>query len=184
MSTPTGTRRRTGPAGARRRARELPDDACPTCGTIMRHVTGTLYSLVNGERMAVPGLPHLRCPKCGEGMSDLAVVRELERRAIDRYRAKYDLLTADEIRAIRSRHGLTQAALARLLRLGANTVSRWEAGRNVQAAAMDVLLRLIRDVPGSLAYLRGNAADLYPASPARSPKGTARRLLDAERAER
>jgi DNA-binding transcriptional regulator YiaG len=42
--------------------------------------------------------------------------------------------------------------------LGANTVSRWESGRNVQTAAMDILLRLIRDLPGSIEYLRGHAA--------------------------
>jgi len=42
--------------------------------------------------------------------------------------------------------------------LGANTVSRWESGRNVQSAAMDMLLRLIRDVPGSIPYLRDRAA--------------------------
>ncbi|WP_425160085.1 helix-turn-helix domain-containing protein, partial [Candidatus Binatus sp.] len=52
----------------------------------------------------------------------------------------------------------TQANLARLLRLGANTVSRWESGRNVQTAAMDILLRLIRDLPGSIDYLRSHAA--------------------------
>jgi len=44
------------------------------------------------------------------------------------------------------------------LRLGANTISRWEAGRSVQTEAMDVLLRLLRDVPGSLDYLRAHAA--------------------------
>jgi DNA-binding transcriptional regulator YiaG len=48
--------------------------------------------------------------------------------------------------------------LARLLHLGANTVSRWESGRNVQTAAMDVLIRLIRDLPGSMEYLRRHAA--------------------------
>ncbi len=42
--------------------------------------------------------------------------------------------------------------------LGANTVSRWESGRNVQTAAMDMLLRLIRDLPGSIDYLRDHAA--------------------------
>ena len=42
--------------------------------------------------------------------------------------------------------------------LGGNTISRWEAGRNVQTTAMDILLRLIRDVPGSLHYLREHAA--------------------------
>jgi len=48
--------------------------------------------------------------------------------------------------------------LAHLLRLGANTVSRWESGRNVQTAAMDILLRMIRDLPGSIEYLREHAA--------------------------
>jgi hypothetical protein len=37
-------------------------------------------------------------------------------------------------------------------------VSRWEAGRTVQAASLDVLLRLLRDVPGTLAYLKRHAA--------------------------
>jgi hypothetical protein len=35
--------------------------------------------------------------------------------------------------------------------------SRWESGSNVQIAAMGVLLRLVRDLPGSLAYLRKRA---------------------------
>jgi putative zinc finger/helix-turn-helix YgiT family protein len=141
-----------------RRGRALPDDACPTCGTIMRSVRGKLSVSVNGEKVAVPEMPHLRCPKCGEGLFSSAVARELERRGIDLYRAKYGLLSADEIRAIREHHQLTQAELAQILRLGGNTLSRWEAGRNVQSAAMDTLLRLIRDLPGSLEYLRKHAA--------------------------
>lgn len=74
------------------------------------------------------------------------------------YRKRHELLSADEIRAIRDQFNLTQADLARLLRLGANTVSRWESGRNVQTAAMDILLRRIRDLPGSIDYLRDHAA--------------------------
>jgi DNA-binding transcriptional regulator YiaG len=68
------------------------------------------------------------------------------------------MLSADEIRGIRDRFDLRQSDLARLLRLGANTVSRWESGRNVQTGAMDILLRLIRDLPGSIEYLRAHAA--------------------------
>ena len=143
---------------ASRRGRELPDDACPTCGTIMRPGRGKVFVSVNGEQVAVPDIPHLRCPKCGEGLFTLAAAREMERRGIDLYRAKYGLLSADDIRAIRELHGLTQADLAHILRLGGNTLSRWEAGRYVQSAAMDVLLRLIRDLPGSLEYLRKHAA--------------------------
>jgi putative zinc finger/helix-turn-helix YgiT family protein len=74
------------------------------------------------------------------------------------YRKKHGLLSAEEIRALRERLDLTQADLARLLRLGANTVSRWESGRNVQTAAMDILLRIVRDLPGSVEYLRSHAA--------------------------
>ena len=84
--------------------------------------------------------------------------RRLSADAIAIYRRKHGLLSAEDIRAVRKRFGLTQRDLARLLRLGSNTISRWEAGRNVQTEAMDVLLRLLRDVPGSLDYLRDHAA--------------------------
>jgi len=119
---------------------------------------GTLRLTVNGESIPVPSIPHRSCPKCGEGMLRMHESRQLSQGAIALYREKYGLLSADEIRAIRERLGLTQAELAALLRLGDNTISRWESGRNVQSAAMDMLLRMIRDVPGSIAYLRAHAA--------------------------
>jgi putative zinc finger/helix-turn-helix YgiT family protein len=84
--------------------------------------------------------------------------RKLRQQALEIYRRKYGLLSADKIRSIRERLGLTQSELGRLLRLGRNTISRWEAGRNVQTGAMDLLLRLVRDLPGSLDYLRNHAA--------------------------
>lgn len=125
---------------------------------MMRAKEGRLTFPVNGEETLVPRAAHLRCPKCGEIVLRLDEARGLRERALQIYREKYSLLSGVEIRAIRERFGLTQAALARLLRLGSNTISRWEAGRNVQTAAMDVLLRLIRDLPGSLDYLRKHAA--------------------------
>ena len=84
--------------------------------------------------------------------------KQLRERALDVYRQKYGLLSGDEIKRLRERLTLTQGELAELLRLGVNTISRWEAGRNFQTAAMDVLLRLVRDVPGSIEYLRSIAA--------------------------
>jgi putative zinc finger/helix-turn-helix YgiT family protein len=119
---------------------------------------GNLTLPVNGEEVTVTDVAHLRCPKCGEVVLTLPQSRHFRQRALAIYRDRYGLLSADEIRSIRERYGLTQAELARLLRLGGNTVSRWEAGRNVQTAAMDVLLRLIRDLPASLEYLREHAA--------------------------
>jgi putative zinc finger/helix-turn-helix YgiT family protein len=143
---------------AARRARVLPDDACPACGTQMVERRGTLRLPVNGEEVAVPSAVHLRCPECGEVVLRFQDSKRLGEDAIAIYRRNHGLLSADEIRAIRERFNLTQADLARLLRLGANTVSRWESGRNVQTAAMDILLRMIRDLPGSIEYLRDHAA--------------------------
>jgi putative zinc finger/helix-turn-helix YgiT family protein len=143
---------------AARRGHVLPDDACPACGTTMIEKRSTLRLPVNGEEIAVPAAAHLSCPKCNEVVLRFQDSKRLSEDAIALYRKKHGLLSADEIRAIREGFKLTQADLARLLQLGANTVSRWEAGRNVQTGAMDILLRLIRDLPGSLKYLKEHAA--------------------------
>lgn len=140
------------------RGRVLPNDACPTCGTMMKEARGRLKLPINGDEITVPSASHLKCPKCGEIVLRFQEAKRLHEDASEIYRRKHGLLSADEIRAIRERFNLNQADLARLLRLGANTVSRWESGRNVQTAAMDMLLRLIRDLPGSIDYLRDHAA--------------------------
>ena len=124
----------------------------------MAEARGRLHLPVNGEDISVPSVPHLRCPKCGEVILRFEDARRLNLDAMAIYRKRHGLLSADEIRAIRKEFGLTQNELARLLRLGTNTVSRWESGRNVQTAAMDVLVRLLRDLPGSVEYLRRLAA--------------------------
>ena len=152
MKTNSGSERRT------HRGRLLADNACPECGTSMKERKASLKFPVNGEEIAVAESPHLSCPKCHEVVLRFDDARKLRQRALNIYREKYGLLSADEIRSIRERFALTQAELARLLRLGANTISRWEAARNVQTASMDMLLRMIRDLPGSLDYLRKLAA--------------------------
>ena len=151
-------RARSGKKLAPKQGVVLPDDACPTCGTMMKERRSSLSTSMNGEEISVPETSHLRCPKCGEIVLRLDEIRHLNQTALDIYRRKCGLLSADEIRSLRERLGLTQVELGRLLRLGSNTLSRWEAGRNVQTAAMDVLLRLIRDLPGSLDYLRDHRA--------------------------
>lgn len=137
----------------------------------MKEARGRLKVPINGEEISVPTMTHLKCPKCGEVVLRFQEAKRLHEDAIEIYRRKHGLLSADEIRAIRQRFELNQADLARLLRLGANTVSRWESGRNVQIAAMDTLLRIIRDLPGSIEYLRPRR--LKAAAPklkARSPR--------------
>jgi len=138
--------------------RSLSDDACPSCGTGMVERRARLSLPLNGEKVSVPAALHLRCPKCGEVVLRFEDSRRLQQDATAIYRTKHGLLSAREIRDIRERFGLTQGEFGRLLHLGANTISRWESGRNVQTEAMEILLRLIRDLPGSLDYLRQHAA--------------------------
>ncbi len=145
-------------ATGKSRPQRLPDDACPSCGTMMTEKRAQLDYPVNGERISVSGASHLRCPKCEEVVLRHDEARQLRERAVEQYRRENGLLSVDEIRSIRERLGMTQGAFAQLLRLGSKTLSRWESGRNVQTAALDILLRMIRDVPASLEYLRSHAA--------------------------
>jgi YgiT-type zinc finger domain-containing protein len=92
---------------AARRARVLPDDACPACGTQMVERRGTLRLPVNGEEVAVPSAVHLRCPECGEVVLRFQDSKRLGEDAIAIYRRNHGLLSADEIRAIRERFNLT-----------------------------------------------------------------------------
>jgi putative zinc finger/helix-turn-helix YgiT family protein len=124
----------------------------------MKLVRRRLTIRINGEPVGVEAVSHRRCPRCREAVLTYEETGVFNRRALEMYRRRHDLLSEGEIRALRERLKLTQGALSRLLRLGSNTVSRWEAGRNVQSASMDVMLRMLRDVPGALAYLRRRAA--------------------------
>jgi putative zinc finger/helix-turn-helix YgiT family protein len=138
--------------------RVLSADACPSCGTIMKEAKGILSLPVNGEDIKVSGLTHLKCPKCDEVVLRLDETRKLREGALDVYRRRYGLLSSDEIRSIRERLNLTQDDLATLLRLGKSTISRWESGRIIQTAALDILLRIIIEVPESLEYLKKRVA--------------------------
>lgn len=120
----------------------------------MNPLRSSLKFLVNGEDISVPESPHLKCLKCKEVVLRLDEARKLRERAHDLYHKKFGLLSTDDIQSLRERLGFTQGELGQLLGLGQNSLSRWESGRNVQSVAMDHLLRLVRDVPGTLHYLR------------------------------
>ena len=153
----TKTTRPTAPMKPRRGV-VLPDDACPYCGAMTRPSRAPIRFPINGEMLSVPHVPHLECPKCHESMLDLAQTRLLTEGAVALYRRRHQLLSGEEIREIRERFSVSQALLGRLLGLGPNTLSRWESGRHAQTAAMDRLLRLLRDFPGAFEFLRANYA--------------------------
>ena len=131
------------PRGGRR---VLPDDACPRCGTMMAERRSALKLPVNGEEVSVPSALHLRCPKCDEVALRFSDSRRLQEDAIAVYRKKHGLLSADEIRGIRQRFGLTQIELAHLLHLGANTISRWESTIGSERASEIIASGRVREL--------------------------------------
>jgi len=106
----------------------------------------------------VPDLEIIRCtnPDCRpQQPSDMIILDDAAVRRLDAetYR-QLGLLSPQEIRAQRERLGLTQQELQDLLRLGGNSLSRWESGAIYQSRSLDTLLRLAFTLPDALPTLR------------------------------
>ena len=124
----------------------------------MEQRQGPLSHQVHGEAVEVPDVRHLACARCGEVVFTLDQANAWSHAAMRRYRQRHGLLSAGEIRALREHLGLTQSELAALLRLDTDTIARWESDRQTQTMTLDMVLRMLRDVPGNLDYLRTRAA--------------------------
>lgn len=105
-----------------------------------------------GRSVTVPAR-YLQCEGCGELLVDPKDSTAASQRAADEVRRQEGLLTSAEIVAVRTKLSLTQREFERLLRVGKNTVVRWEAGTVVQNPALDDKIRGLRDVPEFAAYL-------------------------------
>lgn len=86
----------------------------------------------------VAQLPVARCEACGEVVLD----DDANQRLSDAVRSQLGVLTPAQITQYRGRLGLTQAQLATALGVSEATMSRWEAGLQIQSRALDRLLRL------------------------------------------
>jgi putative zinc finger/helix-turn-helix YgiT family protein len=114
-----------------------------------------LDATVNGETILVRGVAHRRCPRCDEILLWIGHLSLVQQKAVEQDRRKHGLLTGAEIREIRECLHLTRVQLTDLLRLGANTVSSWESA---QSTSMDLLLRILRELPQARRYLKKHAA--------------------------
>ena len=130
---------------------------CPTCNVGRLHpqiVTERFPYEDDGTEVTVVAedVPVEVCdnPECEEQLSGPEAAR-IRHEAICH---ALGLLTPAEIGAIRERLKLTQAAFARLTRLGEATICRWERGRLLQNPAMDRYLRLIAASEENVRFLQ------------------------------
>ena len=80
------------------------------------------------------------CPQCGLEAGTVQSAGAVQRAIADAYRTKMDLLTGEEIKALRKAWGLTQQDLAELMNIGIASIKRWETGL-IQSKSMDQALR-------------------------------------------
>lgn len=82
-----------------------------------------------------------RCRECGEGLLGPTEMDEAMRAVVEAYQKAHGLLTAENLKKLRSQQKLSQAKLAELSGLGIASIKRWEGGLVLQTEANDEALR-------------------------------------------
>jgi putative zinc finger/helix-turn-helix YgiT family protein len=118
---------------------------CPNCdkGTL-RPMEQTLHDEVNGHVFTATVMGEV-CDNCGEGLID---GRDIERFELGVARALLDAGddSPEVFRLARKTLGVTAADLAAMLRVTAETISRWENGKHpIDSMALVILSLLVRD---------------------------------------
>jgi len=135
-------------------------DTCPVCEKgSLAPATYSMKLVHRGHEIEVGGLTAWLCDECSERTLDPTQIRannvmvaSAKREHADAQRPK-ELLDSLQIREIRAMLGLTQADASKIFRGGANAFSKYERGEIIQSEAMDLLLRLARDVPAATEWL-------------------------------
>jgi putative zinc finger/helix-turn-helix YgiT family protein len=135
---------------------------CYTCYAerSVRAATREVTIPVRGETISVTGQVDL-CSVCGDRISAPETEGKLLRAAYDEYRRKHDIPTSEDIKSLRSRYGLSQRALSRLLKWGTITVHRYEQGA-IPDASHTSILRMLRDPKFVISLLDDPDCELSP----------------------
>ena len=116
---------------------------CMTCDDVTECIIKEepYHASINGVEFDVM-LKHAYCKRCGDESfsNELSLYNCLQR--FDGYRERVGLLTSKQIKDIRKKRGMSQRDLARFLRLGEKTITRYETG-TIQEKSLDLLLRLV-----------------------------------------
>ncbi|NMM82415.1 hypothetical protein B2J86_16005 [Acidovorax sp. SRB_14] len=124
-------------------------ELCPICGE--GHVTAQVQMVESDYKGHKADLP-LHYKLCDACTSDFAGAAEskLNKRVLMAFRKQVDqLLTGEEITALRKQYKLTQAQAALLFGGGPVAFSKYENDDVAQSESMDNLLRLVRRSPAA-----------------------------------
>ncbi len=105
----------------------------------LRKAKVQLPGTIRGEDYTVE-MEGLECPNCGYKTVDGKSMAEFGRLVADKYRSAHDLLTSDEIVALRHRFGENQPEFANRVGVGVASIKRWELGKIQDRQSNDLLI--------------------------------------------
>lgn len=153
---------------------------CPMCGVEMQHGYRTL-TLTYKDQSSTFDMPGWYCANCGEGVHTGKDMQESDRQ-LNLLKAKVEcLVVPDEVRRIRKKLELSQAAAGQLLGGGPNAFNKYERGLILPSQAVSSLLRVLDAKPEAVSVLRDAQSGSFIASH-RGSKRTARRPPSGPRA--
>jgi HTH-type transcriptional regulator/antitoxin MqsA len=128
---------------------------CSECGGSFVKSNAPVTFEVHGEPVIVDGIEHYVCEGCGNEVYRADMASRLQELANEAYCKDNGFLTGEDIKGIRGRLGVSQERFEEVLRIGRNTVTRWEGGTVVQSGGIDSLLRLVGWSPLAFEFLAG-----------------------------
>jgi len=132
---------------------------CDFCGRegLQRKVVTETFKY-KGKTFDYPNYVIYECPACKEEVVDKKSMKESGRAIRDFYREVDGLLSAAEIRRIRTtRLCLTQDKASELLGGGAKSFARYENSEVIQSVALDNLLRILDAEPHLLKVIQNKS---------------------------
>ena len=128
---------------------------CGKCGQKAMQLATVPYmtTIEHDNRAYRVELPNLSVPQCANCQA-LSLDEEADRQISAAFRRVARLLTPEEICLGREKLGFTQEQFANLLGVSEATISRLEAGAQIQQRAMDRFLRVCLASPAVVDQLR------------------------------
>ena len=154
-------------------------DPCIACGEGQHQTRRMDYHVEHNGQTRVVGDERTVCNHCGQISYVGAQISRHELAVAAAIREIDGLLSADELRAFRTRYGLKQTDLEAMLSTGPKTWTRWERGKVPQSKTADKLVRLLAANPGVVRKLMSEAKVNNPEAEAAVSKAESEMLTAA-----
>lgn len=141
------------------------DKKCPVCESEQLIHIEENVPLKAGDFEREMAMQATECQSCGCSFYTPEQERFNKRQRLAFRKHAEGLLTGEEIRAIRQRHGLTQKQAAEIFGGGPVAFAKYEADDVAQSQAMDRLIRVFDQLPVARAMLLGDAVPTSRANP-------------------